>query len=243
MAILAENIEKIPFYKGRFYGVARSMPTGGAVDLICQKMGKDCYRTPTGWKFFGSLLENKKITLCGEESFGAGSFHVMEKDGLWAILCWLNILAVTKKSPKDLVQNMWKRHGRIYNLAINYNTNSAIKATHLLDSLSAKLITLPKKKVDNLMVSDARFFDYVDPVNQIQSTNQGILINFGSDDQAMIRLSGTVSSGATVKVYLHHKDKKANLSTEEAIKPLRNAVQRLLNIRKYLGKNVQITET
>ena len=243
LAILAENMEKIPFYKGRFYGAARSMPTGGAVDLVCQKMKKDCYQTPTGWKFFGSLLENKKITLCGEESFGAGSFHVMEKDGLWAILCWLNILAITKKTPEQLIQNMWKRYGRIYNQSINYNTDSAEKAKHLMDSLSAKLISIPRQKIEGLTVSDASFFNYTDPVSQIQSTNQGILINFGPSDQAMIRLSGTVSSGATVKVYLHHKDKKSTLSTDEAITPLLKAVQSILNISKYLGKNVQITKT
>ena len=243
LAILAENMEKIPFYKGRFWGAARSMPTGGAIDLVCKKMEKDCYQTPTGWKFFGSLLENQKITLCGEESFGAGSFHVMEKDGLWAILCWLNIIAVTQKTPKELVSDMWKRYGRIYNLSINYNTTSALKAKHLIDSLSAKLVSIEGKKIENLIVSSARLFDYTDPINHNLSTNQGILIDFGPNDQAMIRLSGTVSSGATVKVYLHHKDSKTNLSTEKALTPLMSAIQKILNIHKYLGKNVQITET
>lgn len=243
LAILAENLEKIPFYKGRFYGVARSMPTGGAVDLVCQKLKKDCYQTPTGWKFFGSLLENQRISLCGEESFGAGSFHVMEKDGLWAILCWLNILAITQQTPEKLVQTMWKKYGRIYNLSINYNTNSSEKAKHLMDSLSAKVVTIPNQKIEGLLVTKACFFDYTDPVNQTQSTNQGILIDFGPSDQAMLRLSGTVSSGATVKLYLHHKDKKTDLTTEEALAPLLGAVKTLLNIQKYLGKNIQITKT
>ena len=243
LAILAENMEKIPFYKGRFYGAARSMPTGGAVDLICQEMKKNCYQTPTGWKFFGSLLENQKISLCGEESFGAGSFHVMEKDGLWAILCWLNILALTQKTPQELVMNMWKRHGRIYNQTINCTTDSATKAKHLMDSLSAKLISIVNQKVGDLTISEARFFNYTDPVSQIQSTNQGILINFGPSDQAMIRLSGTVSSGATVKIYLHHKDKNITLSTDEAIAPVFEAIQNVLDITKYLGKNTQITKT
>jgi len=243
LAILAENMEKIPFYKGRFYGAARSMPTGGAVDLVCQKMKKDCYQTPTGWKFFGSLLENKKISICGEESFGAGSFHVMEKDGLWAILCWLNILAVTKRKPEELVRDMWENYGRIYNLTVNYNTDSAKKAKHLMDSLSAKLISLPHQEVNSLTISNAQFFNYTDPTNQIVSTHQGILLDFGPNDQAMIRLSGTVSSGATVKVYLHHKDHNSSLSSEDALTPLFDAIQNILNIKKYLGKNVEIVKT
>ena len=189
------------------------------------------------------LLENQKISLCGEESFGAGSFHVMEKDGLWAILCWLNILALTKKTPKELVMNMWKRHGRIDNHTINCTPDSATNAKHLMDSLSAKLISIINQKVGDLTISEARFFNYTDPVSQIQSTNQGILIDFGPNDQAMIRLSGTVSSGATVKIYLHHKDKKATLSADEAIAPIFKAIQNVLDIPKYLGKNVQLTQT
>ncbi len=243
LAILAENMEKIPFYKGRFYGAARSMPTGGAVDLVCQRLKKDCYQTPTGWKFFGSLLENQKISLCGEESFGAGSFHVMEKDGIWAILCWLNIMADTQKTPEELVRNMWKRYGRIYNQTINYDTDSAEKAKHLIDSLSAKLVSLPQKNIKNLTITEAHLFDYTDPVTKAQSTNQGVLIQFGPNDQAMIRLSGTVSSGATVKVYLHHKDTQTDLATEKALATLSEATQDILNIPKYLGKNVRITKT
>lgn len=243
LAILAENMEKIPFYTGRFYGVARSMPTGGSVDLVCQKLKKDCYQTPTGWKFFGSLLEDKKISLCGEESFGAGSFHVMEKDGLWAILCWLNILAITKKTPEKLVKNMWRTYGRIYNQTISYTTPSAEKALHLMDSLSSKLLSLPKQKVGELTVSNTHFFNYTDPVYQTTSMHQGVLIDFGPNDQAMIRLSGTVSSGATVKIYLHSKNKHINMDPKDALAALYSATQKILNIPKYLGRNIQITET
>lgn len=243
LAILAENIEQIPFYKGRFYGVARSMPTGGAVDLVCQKLNKDCYQTPTGWKFFGSLLNNQKITLCGEESFGAGSFHVMEKDGLWAVLCWLNIIALTKKSPEQLVRQMWQRYGRIYNQTINYTTDSAKKATHLMDALTAHLISLKGQIIAGLTITDARFFDYTDPVTQIQSLRQGILIDFSDKNQAMIRLSGTVSSGATVKVYLHHQDDSSDLEIERAISYVKEAVQQIMKIQQYLGDDVEITTT
>ena len=243
LAILAENMEKIPFYKGRFYGVARSMPTGGAVDLVCQKMNKDCYQTPTGWKFFGSLLENQKISLCGEESFGAGSFHLMEKDGLWAVLFWLNLIAITKKSPEQLVRDMWKRYGRIYNKTFSYTTSSAEKANHLMDVLASKLPSLKGQNIEGLTVSNAQFFNYTDPVSKTQYMHQAILIDFDESDQVMIRLSGTVSSGASMRVYLHHKDNNADLSVEDAIEPLSKAVQTLLNLQKYLGDDVEITTT
>ena len=243
LAILAENMEKIPFYKGRFYGVARSMPTGGAVDLVCQKMNKDCYQTPTGWKFFGSLLENQKISLCGEESFGAGSFHLMEKDGLWAVLFWLNLIAITRKSPEQLVRDMWKKYGRIYNKTFSYITSSAEKANHLMDVLASKLPSLKGQNIEGLTVSNAQFFNYTDPVSKTQYMHQAILIDFDESDQVMIRLSGTVSSGASMRVYLHHKDNNADLSVEDAIEPLSKAVQTLLNIQKYLGDDVEITTT
>ena len=243
LAILAENMEKIPFYKGRFYGVARSMPTGGAVDLVCQKMNKDCYQTPTGWKFFGSLLENQKISLCGEESFGAGSFHLMEKDGLWAVLFWLNLIAITKKSPEQLVRDMWKRYGRIYNKTFSYTTSSAEKANHLMDVLASKLPSLKGQNIEGLTVSNAQFFNYTDPVSKTQYMHQAILVDFNETDQVMVRLSGTVSSGACMKVYLHHKNNNAELSVEDAIEPLSKAVQTLLNIQKYLGDDVEITTT
>lgn len=243
LAILAENMEKIPFYKGRFYGVARSMPTGGAVDLVCQKMNKDCYQTPTGWKFFGSLLENQRISLCGEESFGAGSFHLMEKDGLWAILFWLNLIAITKKSPEQLVRDMWKKYGRIYNKTFSYTTSSAEKAHHLMDVLASKLPSLKGQNIEGLTVSNAQFFNYTDPVSQTQYMHQAILVDFNETDQVMVRLSGTVSSGASMRVYLHHKDENPDLSVDTAIEALSKAVQTLLNIPKYLGDDVEITTT
>ncbi len=243
LAILAENMEKIPFYKGRFYGVARSMPTGGAVDLVCQKMNKDCYQTPTGWKFFGSLLENQRISLCGEESFGAGSFHLMEKDGLWAILFWLNLIAITKKSPEQLVRDMWKKYGRIYNKTFTYTTSSAEKAHHLMDVLASKLPSLKGQNIEGLTVSNAQFFNYTDPVSKMQYMHQAILVDFNETDQVMVRLSGTVSSGASMRVYLHHKDENPDLSVDTAIEALSKAVQTLLNIPKYLGDDVEITTT
>jgi phosphoglucomutase len=243
LAILAENMEKIPFYKGRFYGVARSMPTGGAVDLVCQKMNKDCYQTPTGWKFFGSLLENQRISLCGEESFGAGSFHLMEKDGLWAILFWLNLIAITKKSPEQLVRDMWKKYGRIYNKTFSYTTSSAEKAHHLMDVLASKLPSLKGQNIEGLTVSNAQFFNYTDPVSQTQYMHQAILVDFNETDQVMVRLSGTVSSGASMRVYLHHKDENPDLSVDTAVEALSKAVQTLLNIPKYLGDDVEITTT
>lgn len=239
LAVLAQYLEKLPFYKGRFYGVAHSRATSGAVDFVCQSLGKKCYQTPTGWKFFGSLLENKYITLCGEESFGAGSFHVMEKDGLWAILCWLNILAITQKTPQQLLDEMWKKHGRIYNRTINYTTDKADKAHHLLDSLTAHLQTLQGQKINDFTLIKSELFDYEDPVSHEISPNQGLIVSFQENAEIMIRPSGTSASGATIKVYLHKYDRTGTLSEEDALGPLATLVPQLLDIPHYLGNHFQ----
>ena len=243
LAVLAEYMEKIPFYKGKFYGAARSMPTAAAVDAVCQKLKKDCYQTPTGWKFFGSLLENKKIALCGEESFGAGSFHVMEKDGLWAVLFWLNILAITQKTPEKIVCDLWKKYGRIYARTYNYFTEEAGDVNHLLDSLTAKIPHLIGKKTGGFTILNTRLFNYIDPVSNEQTTGQGIIIDLSNHARIFVRPSGTNSSGATLKVYLSQKSNSFDEQTENLLKPLERASQDLLQIRKYLGNKVKISAT
>ena len=243
LAILAEYIEKIPFYKGRFYGAARSMPTAATIDADCQKLKKECYQTPTGWKFFGSLLENKKISLCGEESFGAGSFHVMEKDGLWAILFWLNILAITKKTPKQITKELWKKYSRIYTRTYNYHINTTKNVNHLLDSLSAKIPTLTNTKINDFTILKMSIFNYTDPISNEQTTRQGIIIDLSNNARIFVRSSGTNSSGATLKVYLSQKSDIISEDTEIFLKPLEQATQDLLQIQKYLGEKVDISAT
>ena len=243
LAVLAEFMEKIPFYQGKFYGVARSIPTAAAVDAVCQKLKKECYQTPTGWKFFGSLLENKKIALCGEESFGAGSFHVMEKDGLWAILFWLNILAITGKTPEKIVRDLWKKYGRIYTRTYNYHTENTKNVNHLLDSLTAKIPHLINTSLGDFTILDAQLFNYIDPVTGEQTTGQGIMIELSDNARIFVRPSGTNSSGATLKVYLSQKSNTFDEKPEDLLKPLEQASQDLLQIKKYLGNRVDLSIT
>lgn len=238
LAILAQYLEKLSFYKGRFYGVAHSRPTSEASDKVCQKLKKKCYQTPTGWKYFGSLLENKLISLCGEESFGAGSFHVMEKDGLWAILCWLNILAITKSTPEKLVKKMWQEYGRIYNRTINYTTQDNKKAQQLLDHLTDHLNICLGKKMGSFILKEFMPFDYTDPVHQ-NKTQQGVILKFNQGAEAMIRPSGTVSSGATIKVYLHREMKDFNQTDEAALQELTQTIREILQVNQYLDDNYQ----
>ncbi len=243
LAVLAQFMEKIPFYQGKFYGAARSMPTADALDAVCKNLKKDCYQTPTGWKFFGSLLENKKISLCGEESFGAGSFHVMEKDGLWAVLFWLNILALTQKTPERIVTDMWKKYGRIYTRTYNYHTNKSDDVSHLLDSLIAKIPALSGQVLDDFKIQSVSLFDYIDPVSNEQTTNQGIIINLSKDARIFVRPSGTNSSGATLKVYLSQKSTILSEKPETMLEPLEKTTQELLQIQKYLGDKIDISVT
>ena len=243
LAIFAEYMEKIPFYKDKFYGAARSMPTAAALDAVCQKKKKECYQTPTGWKFFGNLLESKKISLCGEESFGAGSFHVMEKDGLWAILFWLNILALTKEIPQKIIQKLWKKYGRFYAKTYSYHTNCEQDVDHLIDALSSKIPTLPGKKINTFTVQNISFFDYTDPVTNEKTTNQGIIINLSDDARIFVRKSGTSSSGATLKAYLSQKSKTLNSDPNLFLTDLEKTMQDLLQIQKYLGNKVEVSAT
>ena len=243
LAILAQYMEKIPFYKGRFYGAARSMPTAPALDDVCLAEGKECYQTPTGWKFFGSLLENKKISLCGEESFGAGSFHVKEKDGLWAVLFWLNILAITKKTPEQITRKLWQKHGRYFAKTYNYHIDSVKNVTHLMDSLSAKVLSLPGSSVGKFKVEAVNLFNYIDPVTNEQTTGQGIIINLSQKARIFVRVSGTSSSGATLKVYLSQKSSNTKVNEETLLAPLENASKEILQIQKYLGRSIDISIT
>ena len=235
LAVLAQNLELIPFYKGKMYGVARSMPTAPAVDEVAADLKIPLYTTPTGWKFFANLLASKKVTLCGEESFGSGSFHVMEKDGIWAILAWLNIIAKTGKKPGQLAKDLWEKYGRIYRIRHDYEGVTSEVAQEMFDALIAKLPNLPGSKVGTMKVKTAEIFNYTDPVTQEVANNQGIVITFTDDASVMIRLSGTGTVGATVRIYFAKKEKMIDALSTEVLAPLVLTVNTLLQTKKYLG--------
>lgn len=202
LALLAAKAHLAPGYKRGLAGVARSMPTSRAVDRVAASLGIECYETPTGWKFFGNLLDAGKATLCGEESAGTGSDHVREKDGLWAVLLWLNILAETKVSVADTMAGLWSDHGRCYYSRLDYEDVDSAKAATVMDGLRAQLPTLAGTKVGALTCEMADEFAYDDPVDGSHSANQGIRLVFKDGARAVFRLSGTGTSGSTIRVYL-----------------------------------------
>ncbi len=180
LAVLTANATLVPGYKDGLSGVARSMPTSAAVDRVAEKLGIDCYETPTGWKFFGNLLDADKATLCGEESFGTGSNHVREKDGLWAVLFWLNILAVTGKSVEEIVTDHWKTYGRNFYSRHDYEAVASEPAMELMDRLRGMTGELPGKQFGDYTVDYADDFSYTDPVDGSISQKQGIRIDGGT---------------------------------------------------------------
>ena len=202
LALLTAKAHLAPAYKDGLTGVARSMPTSRAVDLVAESLGIPCFETPTGWKFFGNLLDAGKVTLCGEESAGTGSDHVREKDGLWAVLLWLNILAETEKSVSDLMSDLWAEHGRCYYSRFDYEDVDSAKADKLITGLHDKLADIQGQTIGMLNVESADEFAYLDPVDGSQSAGQGIRIAFKGGARAVFRLSGTGTQGATIRLYL-----------------------------------------
>lgn len=202
LAVLAANAKLVPAYRAGLKGVARSMPTSRALDRVAQKLGLECYETPTGWKFFGNLLDAGKATICGEESAGTGSDHIREKDGLWAVLFWLNILAVTRKSVAEIMDLHWREFGRNYYSRHDYEAIDTTVANELMDALRSKLPELPGKEFSGHKISAADDFAYDDPVDGSRSENQGIRIEVDGGARIVFRLSGTGTEGATLRVYL-----------------------------------------
>ena len=239
LAILAEYMEQIPFYKGRFYGVARSMPTAPAVDSVLKEKGLPIYATPTGWKFFSSLLNAKKISLCGEESFGTGSFHLCEKDGIWAILFWLNILAITKKTVQELVYDLWNKYGRVFTSTQSYEGLEIESTNKMMDSLKERLDSLVGQTICNHKIIQTSVFDYTDPVTGDIATNQGYNIEF-EDGRIFSRLSGTGSSGATLRLYYSCQTNNKELFSLPAVSALEEFIRasnEILQIKEYTGKD------
>lgn len=240
LAVLAANAHLAPGYKAGLKGVARSMPTSAASDRVAAKLGIGSYETPTGWKFFGNLLDAGKATICGEESAGTGSDHVREKDGLWAILLWLNILAERQMSASDILNDHWEAYGRDYYSRHDFEAVSADAAGQLMNDLRAKLADLPGQSFAGQTVKRADEFSYHDPVDHSVSHNQGIRIFFESDARAVFRLSGTGTEGATLRLYLeqyapqgtdHTKD------TQEALRSVRDAAQEISGLKERLGRD------
>ena len=239
LAVLAANAHLAPAYSKGLAGVARSMPTSAASDRVAEKLGIACFETPTGWKFFGNLLDDGQVTLCGEESAGTGSDHVREKDGLWAVLLWLNILAERKQSVAEIMRDHWAEFGRNYYSRHDYEAVPTEAANALMSGLEAKLSTLPGTNVAGLQVSQADSFSYSDPVDGSVSHNQGLRIAFEGGARAVMRLSGTGTEGATLRVYLEQyevADGNHSLNVEEALQNVRKAVITLTEMQTHIGR-------
>ena len=223
LALIAANAKLIPAYAQGLSGVARSMPTSGAVDRVAAKLGIDCYETPTGWKFFGNLMDAGRVTLCGEESFGTGSDHVREKDGLWAVLCWLNLLAVTGESVESLVRKHWQTYGRNVYSRHDYEGVPTEQANAVIAHIKAQFASLPGQVFGSYTVKTVDDFSYTDPVDGSVSTGQGLRILFACGSRVVIRLSGTGTEGATIRVYLEAFTEDAaqqQLDAQEALAEL-----------------------
>ncbi|OYR19857.1 alpha-D-glucose phosphate-specific phosphoglucomutase [Brucella thiophenivorans] len=240
LAMLAANAHLAPGYKDGIKGIARSMPTSAAADRVAEKLGIGMYETPTGWKFFGNLLDHGKVTICGEESSGTGSDHVREKDGLWAVLLWLNILAVRKESVKAIVEEHWARFGRNYYTRHDYEAVDSDIAKKLVADLRGKLASLPGTSVNGLKIEKADDFAYHDPIDHSVSEHQGIRIYFEGGARVVMRLSGTGTSGATIRIYIERYEAdtaKHNLDTQQTLSTLIDAAEQIAEVKKRSGRS------
>ena len=240
LAVLAANADAAPGYRSGLAGIARSMPTSEAPDRVAMKLGIPCYETPTGWKFFGNLLDAGRATLCGEESFGTGSNHVREKDGLWAVLFWLNVLAYRKQPVETIVREHWQTYGRNYYSRHDYEEVDSAAANGLMDHLRGQLPGLPGNRLGGFEVKLADDFAYTDPVDGSISTKQGIRIGFADGSRVVYRLSGTGTKGATLRVYIERFEPdpaKHNRETQEALADLIAIARDTAEIEKRTGRS------
>lgn len=245
LAVLAANAHLVPGYARPLKGIARSMPTSRAADRVAAALGVACHETPTGWKFFGNLLDAGLATLCGEESAGTGSDHVREKDGIWAVLFWLNVAAVRKASVEDIVRDHWRRFGRDIYSRHDYEGVDAAAAAGLVESLREQLPSLPGRRFDRAdgstaTVTHADDFAYTDPVDGSVTEHQGIRIGFDDDSRIVFRLSGTGTEGATVRVYLERFEPdpaRQGVDTQVALAPLIALADRIAGVADRLGRN------
>ena len=240
LAILAANATLVPGYRSGLKGIARSMPTSQAPDRVATALGIPCYETPTGWKFFGNLLDAGMATLCGEESFGTGSDHVREKDGLWAVLFWLNLLAVRRESVAEIVQDHWQRYGRNYYSRHDYEGVPSDGAHALMQGLKDRMAKLPGQTLGGYRIAFSDDFAYTDPVDNSVSTGQGIRIGFEDGSRIVFRLSGTGTEGATLRVYIERFEADPEQQREDAQTALADLIHiadELAGIRRHTGRD------
>lgn len=257
LAIIADHANIIPFFKdqGGIKAVARSMPTSGAVDLVAKKNHLDLFETPTGWKYFGNLMDSKVLFggkdytpfLCGEESFGTGSDHVREKDGMWAVLCWLSILAHYNSDHtapfvhvEDIVRKHWKEYGRNYYVRYDYEGVDGAAAEQMMKTMSGQSSTNTGRVVGGYRVKTADVFEYRDPVDGSVATNQGVRLLMEDGSRIIFRLSGTAGSGATVRMYLEKYEPASghlDLPTAEAMKELVHVALELSQLQQFTGRD------
>ena len=239
LAILAANAPLAPGYATGIAGIARSMPTSAAADRVAEKLGIEIHETPTGWKFFGNLLDAGRVTICGEESAGTGSSHVREKDGLWAVLLWLNILAARRQSVDEIVREHWSTYGRNYYTRHDYEEVDSAAASALMDDLRSRLPSLAGQEFGEHRVSYADDFTYSDPIDGSTSARQGIRIGFADGSRIVLRLSGTGTVGATLRLYLERyepPDGRHDLDTQSALQPLIEIADDLAGIRSRTNR-------
>lgn len=239
LAVLAANATDIPGYANGISGVARSMPTSQAADKVAEKLAINAYETPTGWKFFGNLLDADKVTLCGEESFGTGSNHVREKDGLWAVLFWLNLLAVKKQSVKDIVESHWQTYGRNYYSRHDYEGLDSDLANTFMRELQDMQQGLVGKQLAGMTVSYADNFSYHDEVDGSDSTGQGLRFGFKNGSRVVFRLSGTGTVGATLRIYFERYENdpsKLDQDTQTVLADLIELVEEMIDLKNRSGR-------
>ncbi len=239
LAIIAANAKLAPGYAKGIAGIARSMPTSAAADRVAEKLGIGMYETPTGWKFFGNLLDAGKVTVCGEESFGTGSDHVREKDGLWAVLFWLNIMAGRNESVAEIVKSHWAEYGRNYYSRHDYEEVDSDAANGMMTALREKLASLPGQSFGALKVAAADDFAYHDPIDGSVSKNQGIRVLFEGGSRVVFRLSGTGTSGATIRVYVERYEpdaSKHDIDTQVALADLIAVADEISELKKRSGR-------
>jgi len=247
VAIIAANAGSIPYFASGLKGVARSMPTSAALDRVAQKLGVKCFEVPTGWKFFGNLMDAGMLSICGEESFGTGSDHIREKDGVWAVLAWLSILQSKNvgteklKSVEDIVMDHWRVYGRNYYSRYDYENVDSAGANALMQHLVGQFPSLKRgeSKLGEFTVEKADEFEYADPVDHSVSKNQGVRFLFTDGSRIIFRLSGTGSVGATIRLYVEKYD-GANLTqaTQDAVKSLINIALDLCKMKEFTGRDV-----
>lgn len=239
LACIAEHArECIPGYSAGLKGVARSMPTSTAVDRVAAALGVPCYETPTGWKFFGNLLDAGLITVCGEESFGTGSDHVREKDGLWAVLAWLSIVAARRKPVAEIVREHWKRFGRSYYQRHDYEGLDAAAAAEMIEELRGRLSELDGLGLAGSKIAGADEFSYTDPVDGSVARRQGVRVFLEDDSRAVLRLSGTGTEGATLRIYVErYRDDGGRSDIDDELAPLVRGVRQLLALRERFGSD------